>query len=65
MIMTGEANLPGASLRDDPGITTSGLEVDLRHPNMPVRQSRLRSTGDSPPGTVKKFLTTHFEHDRP
>ncbi len=65
MIMTGEAELPGASLRNDPGITTSGLEVDLTRPNMPVRRSRLRSTGDPPPSTVKDFETRHFEFDHP
>jgi len=63
MIMDGDAELPGATLRDDPGITTSGLNVDLTRPDMPVRRSRLRSTGDPPPSTVKDFETREFEFD--
>lgn len=62
-IATGQYQLPGAAMRDDPGITVTGLAVDLRYPHVPVRRTPIRSTGDPPPSTVKDYQIEDIELD--
>lgn len=59
----GHADIPGLTPNATHPLLVSGMTVDLRYRDHPIRRSRARSTGPDPPSGVKNHPTEYIEEE--